>query len=171
VHAEAYAFVESFARSRGPFGRVVEIGGRDVNGSVRPLFGAAIYTSVDVREGPGVDVVADAAHWDPPGVIGRPWAGVDCVVCCEVLEHASNAPELVAAAQRWLRTGGLFVMTCATYPRAPHSAVNGELMTPPLPEFYRNVSPGDFEHWCRGFASCETSVDPRRGDLYAVAVR
>ena len=32
MHPEAYAFVERVVAERGPFGAVIEIGGRDVNG-------------------------------------------------------------------------------------------------------------------------------------------
>lgn len=170
MHAEAYEFVRRFTETHSSFSRVIEIGGRDVNGTVRPLFGAAIYTSIDIMDGPGVDVVADAATWDPPGVIGKMWVGADCVVCCEVLEHASNAPELIAAAQRWLATDGLLVVTCATYPRAPHSAVTGDLIAPGQ-EFYRNVPEEALRHWCRGFSEVEVAINKVRGDLYAVAKR
>src|SRR5690242_21675018 len=44
---------------------VLDIGGRDLNGSTRPLFpNANPYHVLDLRPGPNVDIVADAATWD-----------------------------------------------------------------------------------------------------------
>lgn len=163
MHAEAYEFVREVARSRGPFESVVEIGGRDVNGSVRPLFDHARYVSLDIREGPGVDVVADAEFWEPD-------EPADCVVCCEVLEHAPNAIDLVQCPRFWLRPGGILIVTCATDPRLPHSAVDGELIQPG-DEFYHNVSPAEFRDWSFGYAHVALQTDKAHGDLYAVATR
>jgi SAM-dependent methyltransferase len=163
MHAEAYEFVRRAVERTGPFGQVLEIGGRDINGTVRPLFGDAEYVSLDLVEGPGVDVVADAATWDP----GPRW--FDCVVCCEVLEHASDAAALVARARTWLRPGGALIMTCASDPRAPHSAVDGwELRDG---EHYANVSEEDMLAWSEGYSRVTIEHDAGHGDLYAVCLR
>lgn len=118
---------------------VLEIGGRDVNGSVRPLFSfAESYTSVDRLPGPGVDVVADGETYQPAVV-------PDLVLCLEVLEHAQNARGIVRNAWRVLAPGGALVITCAGPGRFPHGAVDGG----PLPtgEFYRNVEPAALLRW------------------------
>ena len=81
MHPEARAFVAGVARRAGARW-VVELGARDLNGTVRDLFPSARgYTGVDLVAGPGVDVVADAADWRPRE------PAPDLVVCCEVLEH------------------------------------------------------------------------------------
>jgi hypothetical protein len=78
---------------------VVEIGGRNVNGSVRELFHPeCAYLSTDIAPGDGVDIVADGASLSLD-------IAADLVVCCEVLEHASNADAVVAIA---LSEGHLF---------------------------------------------------------------
>jgi len=52
-------------------GKVLEVGSYDVNGSVRPLFKNRqrfpSYTGIDMREGPGVDMVGVASDlpFDP----------------------------------------------------------------------------------------------------------
>ena len=44
---------------------VLEIGSLDINGSVRPMFKPfqLTYTGIDMQEGPGVDIVVDAAKF------------------------------------------------------------------------------------------------------------
>lgn len=162
MHGEAFQFIESVT-PRGPFATVIEIGGRDINGTVRPLFGNANYLSIDLYEGPGVDIVTDAANWQPD-------EPVDCVVCAEVLEHAPNAEQLVRQAWEWLRPGGLLIVTCATDPRPAHSAITGCLIEPG-DEFYANVPEATFREWCASFAACDVTINPDHGDLYAVAVK
>jgi SAM-dependent methyltransferase len=132
-----------------------------------------------------VDVVADAATYQPDFT-------PDTVVCCEVLEHAENAAAIVENAYRMLAPGGLFIMTCAMEPRAPHSAVDGgpleriestfqawhPCMYRPVgggaAEFYRNVSVLDFQRWAQlspgvDFLIENIEQDPKAGDLRVLA--
>jgi hypothetical protein len=161
LHPEAFDYVERTVLELGPWRRVIEIGGRNVNGTVRPLFGHADYTSLDLAEGPGVDVVADAAVWSPAGALA------DCVVCCEVLEHAANASDIVVNAHRWLHPGGVFIATMATDPRAPHSAVDGGSLPPG--EFYCNIAPAALDGMLSAAGFAEWSIVVQGGDLYATA--
>lgn len=156
MHPAAFKWVEKHA---GTFGRVVEFGSRDVNGSVRRLFTADEYLGIDLMAGPGVDVVADAADVS--------LAGYDVVVCCEVLEHHPHPLDLVQKAHDALVDGGTFLMTCAGPGRSPHSAIDGGPVRPG--EHYANVSPDDFCSWLEkaGFASCDWEME--NGDLRAVA--
>jgi hypothetical protein len=162
MHPEAYAYVAEMVAAFGPRQSVVELGSRDFNGSVRGLFNGAAYCGVDALPGYGVDVVADAAEFEPD-------MPPDTVVCCEVLEHTPNAAAICANARRMLGAGGVLIVTCATDPRAPHSAYDG--LTVRDGEFYRNVPPDDLMAWLRGFegVACQAYID--RGDLYAVAVK
>lgn len=110
---------------------VIDIGGRDVNGTVRHLFNAAAYTSVDLFPGPSVDIVADFCD-----VVLEP---VDVVICCEVAEHTWNWPKIVARAAGTLRPGGLFIFTAAGPTRTPHSALDGGPVHDG--EWYENIGP------------------------------
>ncbi|MDQ3106417.1 MAG: class I SAM-dependent methyltransferase [Actinomycetota bacterium] len=161
MHAEAFQFVANAVRGR-TFGSVLEIGGRNVNGSISVLFDADSYTTVDIAPGDGVDIVADAAEWVPP-------ATFDCVVCCEVFEHTPRWPEILATMAASLDLGGTAIVTAASLDRAPHSAVDGG----PLHdgEFYANVDPADLAREMRaaGFSG-QVSIHPR-GDVYAVATK
>lgn len=160
MHPEAFAYVASVVGGVGAC-RVLEFGSRDINGTVRGLFPDADYTGVDIAPGAGVDVIADAATWDTPGY--------DVVVCCEVLEHASKGGEIMAAARRALGDGGTVIVTCATDPRAPHSASDGGPLQPD--EFYRNVPLDMMRRWLddAGLKVVDEVVHPR-GDLYVTAV-
>jgi len=110
--------------------RIIEIGSRDVNGTVRDLFPAAEYVGLDLAEGPSVDVVCHAGEFVPD------WPA-DIVICCEVLEHAVDWCELVAVGASWLRPGGRLIVTAAGAGREPHSAVDGcELRDG---EYYGNI--------------------------------
>jgi hypothetical protein len=161
MHPEAYNFVKEFAEGK-QFDQVVEFGSLDINGTVRDLIDCSWYYGIDLQPGPGVDEVADAATWD-----GYYFA--DLIICCEVLEHSKKWRAIVESAYLNLVHGGWFVVTCATDPRAPHSALDGGPLRPG--EYYGNVGMGEL-----GAALLTTGFNvPRidrhtdRGDLYAVA--
>ena len=156
MHPGAYNYVARTVSTHGPFGRVLEIGGRNINGSIRPLFGAN-YTALDIAPGPGVDIVADAANWDAD-------ASYDAVVCCEVLEHTPAAAAIVRTMGKATVPGGALIVTAACPPRAPHSAVDGGALRPG--EFYRNLDPDDLRDWLAAIGSTVIEVDPIAGDVY-----
>lgn len=164
MHPEARAFVSKVTSELPLRRRVVEIGGRNINGGVREFFPAAEYINTDIEEGKGVDVVADGAEYEPP------WEP-DTVVCCEVLEHAEQAEAIIANAHRMLRPGGLLILTAAAPPREVHSGWDGG---PHLfkDEFYRNVEPDELARWLSIFgARVKVEYDSEHGDIYAVAVK
>lgn len=142
--------------------RVFEIGSRNVNGSARQAARAgqvAQWWGCDLSPGPGVDYVGPGEDAAPP------WPA-DVVVCCEVLEHTPlTGPILANAAQR-LRPGGVLLVTCATEPRRPHSAVDGG----PLRhgEYYRNVLPDELRAamTAAGLEVVDALAYLDRGDLY-----
>lgn len=174
MHAEAREFVARAIEGKA-FPSVVEVGSRYINGGVRDLFGApgkadpdrrghgrgVEYLGVDVVDGPGVDLVADAAVLRVP-------RKAHAVVCCEVLEHTPDAQAIVENMLAMVRKGGLVVVTAACDPRAPHSAVDGGPLRDG--EFYANVEPADLERWLSPCAEVAVAAHAR-GDVYARAVR
>lgn len=164
MHDGAYAFVKSTAATLPPLETVYEVGGRFLNGRVRPLFPCRTYVSVDLFAGEDVDVVGDFTAWCPE-------APADCVVCCEVLEHTPLGGQIVAHAWDLLRPEGFLVLTCATGDRAPHSALDGNAVRPD--EWYRNVDPDQLRGALEraGFRVLEWRVVASAGDLYALAQR
>lgn len=160
MHPEAATFVAATAGRVGPVGSVLELGGRNINGSVRSSFPGADYLSVDISPGPDVDVVCDATTY-------RPDRRFDVVVCCEVLEHVEQPDLFVATAWEALRPGGWLILTMACPPRPAHSGFDGNELRPG--EHYRNVDPDMLAGWLADWKDVEVEPHHDRGDVYAVA--
>ena len=142
---------------------VCELGSKIVNGTPRALFVPGIsYHGVDISPGRGVDQVADAA--DHTVDIGE---GYDLVLCCEVLEHTPMGSDICHNAHRILRSGGIYLVTCATCDRVAHSTSGGSWHGQ---EHYANISEGELRQWLEPFSlvltHCRANVD-----LYALAVK
>jgi hypothetical protein len=169
MHEAAFHWVAQNAQKLGPFEKVIEIGSLDINGSVRPVFQGAEYIGLDPQEGPGVDWVGDALDYEPE-------KKVDCVVCCEVLEHSPKWEELVKKGMEWLDEDGVFLITAAGPGREPHSAVDGSHNVRDF-EHYENVSPAALakalmpEFVTEGTANVGVQVRTVGQDTQAVAVR
>jgi hypothetical protein len=161
MHPEAMQYIAGWVKGR-TFRRVLEFGSLNINGSARSVIATyddECYFGIDVQDGPGVDEVIDAVDY-------RAAVPVELVVCCEVLEHATDVPGIIRSAYENLLPGGLFLVTCATEAREPHSAVDGG----PLREgeHYANVRPETLVTLSQrqGFVVQDTQVDTLRGDLY-----
>lgn len=137
MHPEVLNWVGQFRTSEDL--AVLDIGGRDLNGSPRSLFpNANPYHVLDKYPGPNVDFVNDAALWNAS-------RAYDLVLCTEVFEHMKEWPEVLGTAWRVLRPGGWFIFTCAGPGRPVHSGiepVQGLIGN----EWYENVSPQQIEH-------------------------
>lgn len=163
MHAEAMGWLTEQAADLGDVGTVIDLGGRDINGSPRHLFPQAQYTVIDLHDGPGVDVVADCRGWEPA-------EKVDLVVCAEVLEHAEAPAGILEAAARWLKPGGVLLCTAAADPRAPHSHLDGGEVRPG--EHYANIDPGELAGWLEsGWHPPVVVHDQVHGDVYVRAQR
>jgi hypothetical protein len=163
MHVEAFSFFKIALRDLPRRDSIVEIGARNINGTLRQLFVETppfLYVGVDIAAGPLVDVVADGATFTPDSM-------PDTVLCAEVFEHTNRAWAICENVLTMLAPGGLFLVSAASDPRPPHSAVDGG----PLREgeYYRNVPPTMLEQWLSGFSKVHVQHDQRCGDVYAVA--
>ena len=146
--------------------KVLDLGGRDINGTPQGLFpGAVCYTVLDVRDGPGVDIVADAATWQPTD-----WW--DVVICAETFEHTAAWRAIVRTAFAACAPGGMFIVTTAAPGRPPHSAVDGEFRLLPG-EHYANIRPAELDRVLNvsGWADVLVDVQASPADVRAVAVK
>lgn len=111
MHPSVMDFVKRTLRRSDVEGRsVLEVGSRDVNGTVRDpvrALGPASYVGVDGEAGPDVDVVADAGRLVEtfgPEVF-------DVVLSTELLEHVEDWRLIVSQMKRVLRPGGILLVT------------------------------------------------------------
>ncbi len=146
---------------------VLDLGGRNVNGSPRHLFPAAtVYRCLDIVAGAGVDIVADAGTWTPD-------AEYDVVLSTECFEHTENWRDVIATAFAALRPGGRFICTAAGPGRPLHSGITGEFWVQLPGEFYGNVRPDHLDAALRavGFESVTVQQSLAPCDVRAVATR
>lgn len=143
--------------------RVIEFGGLDVNGNVRLVLPEAEWYCVDIKDGPGVDEVADASTWK-----GQGYGDYDLGICLEVLEHSSQWREIASNLMNAVRDGGSFIMTAATDPRDPHGAYGDSY--PAEGEWYQNVPMIELEEVLRSRAKVFSVTALDRGDVQAWGV-
>jgi len=99
-----------FAEVFRPEGPILEIGsylhhGFDHFANVRPFFSGQEYVGLDIRDGPGVDVLGDAQRLTyGDGSFGT-------VLSLDLLEHVRDPWSAVAETHRVLRDDGLFVLS------------------------------------------------------------
>jgi predicted SAM-dependent methyltransferase len=96
--------------------RVLEVGSLDVNGSIRANFPRSEYIGIDIREGPGVDLVLAAEEL--PLKFGAGY--FDIVMCCETLEHVEHWREAMLGMWASLKDGGFMTITTPTQEKGRH---------------------------------------------------
>lgn len=110
-HSGCIAFAAARLSAAEVSGRdVLEVGSRDVNGSVRPVveaLGPASYLGVDIEEGPGVDVICDATNLVQRFGPER----FDVVISTELLEHVRDWRSVIGGMKTVLRPGGVLLIT------------------------------------------------------------
>jgi len=162
MHEPAYNYVARWA-DPGPC-RVLEVGSREVNGSVRGLFPGARYLGVDKLDGPGVDLVADATE---------PLEGVglfDYAISTEVFEHEEFWRSVLTFMVNALDTAGRVIVTAAGICRRPHSAVDGGPWLRPG-EWYSPIFPQELSLTLSMLPLYGISVETDVDGVYGTGVR
>ena len=114
---------------------VVEVGSLDVNGSVRKAVlerKPSGYIGVDMREGPGVDLICNI--YDLEKVFGP--GSVDVVLCLETLEHVEDWKTGIHNLKVIAKAGGELIISVPTKDFHYH----------PYPEDYWRFSYKDLLH-------------------------
>jgi SAM-dependent methyltransferase len=168
MHPEALEWVAEHATAE-PV-EVLDIGGRDVSGpwggSPRHLFpNATSYHVLDIADGSDVDIVADAATWQPNG------RRYDVVISMETFEHTDAWPAICRTAYEALLPGGRLIATMAGPGRPPHGAWGAPDLEPG--EHYANIRPARLRQVLEqvGFVDVLIDQQPQPADVRAVATR
>lgn len=101
-------FQSRYFSEMGGWFSVLDVGGRDVNGSCRALFDPLqwVYTGLDIEPGENVDLcVRDPYSWTE-----LPSGRFDVVICCNTLEHVEFPWLTVAEIGRVMKPGGLCLL-------------------------------------------------------------
>ena len=121
---------------------VLEIGSQNINGSIRELFRDGKYLGLDLGPGQDVDLVCHGKDYyrDVP---------FDVIISCESLEHDAFYAETVINAVRLLKSGGLLLLTMASYGRPEHGTNDSApFASPHTLNYYRNICLQDLANLC-----------------------
>ena len=167
MHSEAMEFVYSsfhnWKDDRTNL-KVLEIGSLDINGSVRPMFKpfTSKYVGLDTQEGPGVDIVYDAAKYTKPNAF-------DVVVCAEVFEHTPEWQTIIKKSYKNLVEGGIFIATMAGEGRHPHSALDTGAIREW--EHYANIGEWQLKQTLINIGFKDVSVNVNGNDIRCYGVK
>lgn len=121
--------------------RVLDIGSLDINGSNRYLFRACEYLGIDLKYGNGVDLVCYGHK------LNKPDNYFDVVISTETFEHDKYYKETVQNAMRMLKSGGLFIFTCASTGRNEHGTKSNQPEdSPSTNDYYKILTEDDFKN-------------------------
>jgi len=156
MHDEAHSFCGkaiSVINSESSTGHsvVLDVGGRDINGSIHSFLQDSTLFISDIIDDEGVAYVVDFSDYDAVynlGLIDK----FDICISTEVLEHSENWRGIVQNMVSATKNGGWVLITCATDGRSRHSAIDGHLLEEHETEYYQNVSESDF-------ISCVSGLD------------
>jgi SAM-dependent methyltransferase len=143
---------------------VCDLGSYQVNGTAKDHVNGWNYTGVDIRPGPGVTVVADAADFDADGRV------FDVVISCEMFEHCPRWREVVTNAFRLTKPGGHFWGTAAGPNRPAHTSDGGTVTEK---DYYANIDPDEMKTLLAkaGFVQIVVDCPPDRMDVRWYAQR
>lgn len=89
---------------------VIEVGSLDINGTLRPIvevFKPALYTGVDLFDGPGVDIVCDAKELIDIFDQER----FDLLISTEMVEHVLDWKKIISNFKNILKPAGVLIIT------------------------------------------------------------
>src|SRR4051812_26542930 len=136
VKATRKRFKKYFIRKK-----VLEVGSKYINGSVRKYFYFCNYTGVDIGSGKGVDISGRLSE-----VVSKLNPKYQTVISTEALEHDFEWQNSLKLMYDLLEDEGLLIITCAGPHRGEHGTARSEgKMSPDTNDYYGNVSVEDFE--------------------------
>jgi len=157
--------------------KVLDIGSLDINGNNRFLFTDCDYIGLDVGQGPNVDVISVGHLFEGPDNY------FDTIISTEVFEHDMFYEETIKNVIRMLKTGGMFIFTCASTGRGEHGTrrSDGSDAAPLLvqiseewSDYYKNLTKEDIlkvESFKKNFPDGVFEYNPESYDLYFYGVK
>ena len=148
---------------------VLDIGSGDVNGNNNHYFEDCFVLGNDIGYGPNVHLLG-FAH-DLPFIDDY----FDMIISTECLEHDREYSKTLNAAVRMLKSGGLYLFTCATTGRPEHGTSKSKpyqafsTRIDGLEDYYKNLTEGDIREVLdvgKYFSEYEFSVNNTHHDLY-----
>lgn len=116
---------------------VLDIGSLDINGNNRYLFENYTYVGVDLGVGPNVDVVSRGHLYKSDQLF-------DVVISTECFEHDEYYDLTIKNMYKLLKSGGIFLFTCAAPGRPEHGTLKSSNEAVPfvceLNDYYKNLS-------------------------------
>lgn len=164
--------------------KVLDVGSFNVCGNEKPYFDNCDFIGLDIGLGSGVDVVCPAQEYDAPD------DSFDTIISCECFEHNPYYEDTIKNIVRMLKSGGLFLFTCATIGRAVHGTKSLEEVSKERYEnwitmpnvlrdnwdndYYRNLTEEDIRksiNFDNVFSEYEFLVEENHFDLYFWGVK
>lgn len=113
---------------------VLECGSMDINGSVRIFFENCEYTGIDLGEGVGVDIVANASLF-------KSEKHFDTIISCEMLEHSRTWKADLINMFQLLNPSGLLIITAASTTRHEHGTTDNQAWASPhTNDWYKSIT-------------------------------
>lgn len=124
---------------------VLDVGSLDINGSNRYLFtGDSYYTGIDLEMGKNVNAVSKGHEWLASDNC------YDTIISTECFEHDMFYAKTLNNIVRMLKSGGMFLFTCATTGRKEHGTRRCSSSDSPLTtkidgwqDYYKNLTAQD----------------------------
>lgn len=149
---------------------VLDTGSLDINGNNRDYFEDSFYIGVDVGPGKNVDLVSSIHELKFRNEF------FDTIISTESLEHDPTYYLTLNNIYRMLKSGGLFLFTCASTGRPEHGTfrtdngyANPLMMDIPIwANYYKNLTEDDIR-FCLDINNCFTSYEfstIHPGDIY-----
>ena len=117
--------------------RVLDVGSLDINGNNQYLFHNSHYIGIDIGPGRNVDVISRGHEYDNE-------IPFDVVISTECFEHDEFYIQTIQNMYRLLKSGGMFLFTCATEGRPEHGTQRTSPGDAPfVPTYYKNLVESD----------------------------
>lgn len=164
MHKEQTSYVKKQLTKYKPYGNVVEIGSKDINGNNRAFLGDVNYIGLDLSAGPNVDVVAHFADTS--------YKNLDMIISTEALEHDCRWFETLQNIYKSLKKGGVAIITAAGYGRPEHGTRRSHPQdSPDTTDYYRNITMSFVYDAFNKFDVNVVDVVEKGGDIYFTIIK